>query len=472
MTDIKNQPNRRSVLKYLAYSAAAAGTTFVPRSVGAFFPGHIRKDVCILGGGAAGIFSALKLRDRGFSVAVIEQTGRIGGHSETFRDPDTGVMINIGVQIFPNHPLVVNTYGRYGLSLQPAPSGGGQPPLLVDFATGQLVKPITSTPAEFGQALVKYINILTKEYPFIGTNGINLPNPVPAELLLPFKDFLEARGLLPGLARLFDFLQGFGSPLDMTTLYALKNIDLAVSSAILTNGFLRGEGGNDLFYKEAEKELGNSIFKNTNVLSVSRPTAGPVRVYINTPSGRQLILCDRLIVTFPPLLQNMQRLDLSRREFDIFRRFRSNFYWTSVAEISGLPPFQRVSNRSASLPFNVPRLPGLYGVSPSSAPNVYNILYGSDRVIPGRAVQQQIERDVERLSVATGSPVTFNRFRLFKGHNPYALYVSPQDIQNGFYARLKALQGQRNTFYLGSAFQTHSTLAVWSQAEELLNTFT
>jgi hypothetical protein len=258
----------------------------------------------------------------------------------------------------------------------------------------------------------------------------------------------------------------------MTTLYALKNIDLAVSSAILTNGFLRGEGGNDLFYKEAEKELGNSIFKNTNVLSVSRPTAGPVRVYINTPSGRQLILCDRLIVTFPPLLQNMQRLDLSRREFDIFRRFRSNFYWTSVAEISGLPPFQRVSNRSASLPFNVPRLPGLYGVSPSSAPNVYNILYGSDRVIPGRAVQQQIERDVERLSVATGSPVTFNRFRLFKGHNPYALYVSPQDIQNGFYARLKALQGQRNTFYLGSAFQTHSTLAVWSQAEELLNTFT
>lgn len=472
MTHIRSKFNRRSVLKYLAYSAAAAGTTFVPRTAGAFLPDHIRRDVCILGGGAAGVFSALKLHDRGFSVAVVERTDRIGGHCETFRDPNTGVVIDIGVQIFPNQPLLVNTFGRYGLSLQPAPSGGRQPSLQVDLATGQPVIPITPTPAEFGQALVKYIDILTNEYPFIATNGINLPDPVPAELLLPFRDFLEARGLLPGLARLFDFLQGFGSQPDITTLYALKNIDLNVSSAILTNGFLRAEGGCDLFYKEAENELGNDIFKNTNVLSVSRPTEGPVQVFINTPSGRQLILCDRLIVTFPPLLRNMQRLDLSKREFDIFRRFRPNFYWTSVAEISGLSPFQPVSNRSASLPFNVPQLPGLYSISPSSAPNIYNLFYGSGTFVSDRAVQRQIKRDVERLSVATGSSVTFNRFRLFKAHNPYALYVSPQDIQDGFYTHLNALQGQRNTFYLGAALQTHSTLAVWSQAEELVNTFT
>lgn len=471
MTHIKSKPNRRSVLKYLAYSAAAAGTTFVPRAAGAFFPDHIRRDVCILGGGAAGIFSALKLRDRGFSVAVVERTERIGGHCETFRDPNTGVVIDIGVRIFPNQPLVVNTFRRYGLSLEPAPSGGEQAPLQVDFTTGQPVIPVTSTAAEFGQALVKYIGILTNEYPFITTNGINLPDPVPAEILLPFRDFLEKRGLLPGLARLFDFLQGFGPQLDITTLYALKNIDLNVSSGIL-KGFLRAQGGADLFYKGAENELGNDIFKNANVLSVSRPRKGPVQVFIDTPSGRQLILCDRLIVTFPPILQNMQRLDLSKREFDIFRRFSPNFYWTSVAEISGLPPFQRFGNRSASLPFNLPQLPGLYGVAPSSAPNIYNLIYGSGTFVSNRAVQRQIKRDVEQLSLVTGSSVTFNRFLLFKAHNPFALYVSPQDIQDGFYTRLNALQGQRNTFYLGAAFQTHSTLAVWSQAEELINTFT
>ncbi len=472
MTHIKSKPNRRSVLKYLAYSAAALGTTFVPRAAGAFFPDQIRRDVCILGGGAAGIFSALKLRDRGFSVAVVERTERIGGHCETFRDPNTGVVIDIGVRIFPNQPLVVKTFGRYGISLEAAPLGGGQPPLQVDFATGQPVTPITSTPTEFGTALAKYIKILTNEYPFITTNGINLPDPVPAELLLPLRDFLENRGLMPGLARLLDFLQGFGPQLDITTLYALKNNDLNVSSAILTNSFLRAQGGADLFYKGAENELGNDIFKNANILSVSRPSKGPVQVFIKTPSGPQQILCDRLIVTFPPILENMQRLDLGKREFDIFRRFSPNFYWTSVAEISGLPPFQRVSNRSASLPFNVPQLPGLYGIAPSSAPNIYNLIYGSGTFISDFKVQQQIKRDVEQLSVVTGSSVTFNRFLLFKAHNPFALYVSPQDIQDGFYTRLNALQGQRNTFYLGAAFQTHSTLAVWSQAEELINTFT
>jgi hypothetical protein len=41
-------------------------------------------------------------------------------------------------------------------------------------------------------------------------------------------------------------------------------------------------------------------------------------------------------------------------------------------------------------------------------------------------------------------------------------------IRDGFYAALQALQGHRDTYYAGAAFQTHSSAAIWAQLEELL----
>ena len=59
----------------------------------------IRRDVCVLGGGSAGTYTAVRLRDLGASVAVVERQDRLGGHTETFHDPVTGGTIDIGVVV-------------------------------------------------------------------------------------------------------------------------------------------------------------------------------------------------------------------------------------------------------------------------------------------------------------------------------------------------------------------------------------
>lgn len=48
----------------------------------------IRRDVCIIGGGATGTYAAVRLsQDMGKSVIVVEKTGRLGGHVGEYRPP-------------------------------------------------------------------------------------------------------------------------------------------------------------------------------------------------------------------------------------------------------------------------------------------------------------------------------------------------------------------------------------------------
>ena len=63
-------------------------------------------DVVVIGGGSAGTYSAIRLRDLGKKVAVIEAKGRMGGHTETYRDPATNVTIDIGVIDWHNSQFV------------------------------------------------------------------------------------------------------------------------------------------------------------------------------------------------------------------------------------------------------------------------------------------------------------------------------------------------------------------------------
>jgi len=44
----------------------------------------IERDVAIIGGGSAGTYSAVRLKDMGKSVVVIEKDVVLGGHTDTY----------------------------------------------------------------------------------------------------------------------------------------------------------------------------------------------------------------------------------------------------------------------------------------------------------------------------------------------------------------------------------------------------
>jgi phytoene dehydrogenase-like protein len=125
----------------------------------------ITRDVVIIGGGATGTYAAVRLReDFNKTVVVIERTGRLGGHTETYFDPVTGFPVDYGVQAWIDGPIIRAFTGRFNIPLVAAV----QPPFAteyIDFKTGKPVVP-PFTQADVTTALTTYFGIVS-QWPFL-----------------------------------------------------------------------------------------------------------------------------------------------------------------------------------------------------------------------------------------------------------------------------------------------------------------
>ncbi len=66
----------------------------------------ITRDVCVIGGGSSGTYAAIRLRDMGKSVVVVEREAVMGGHTNTYVVPGTGQTVDYGV-VGPLHTILV-----------------------------------------------------------------------------------------------------------------------------------------------------------------------------------------------------------------------------------------------------------------------------------------------------------------------------------------------------------------------------
>lgn len=455
------QVRRRSVLKLISASAAGLATS----GLRAFADGCpvIERDVCVLGGGSSGTYSAIRLRDAGKSVVVLERKPRLGGHTETFRDPATGGVIDYGVEIFHDLPAVRDYFARLGVTPAPAPSFGGFG-VNVDFRTGAIAQFTPPPQAEVQQALGTYFGLLQqlRATYYDLDSGFDLPQPVPADLLLPFGDFVVKFGLQAMVPTAFIFGQGLGDILRMPTVYVAKNSSVQLLTSIFSGGFLHAPAGNGELYDRATGILEGDIIFRATIAHAERHRRG-VTLRVRTDHAQYEIRCKQLLVTCPPTLDNLRVLELDAFESATLGRLRSNFFWTAIVRLSGMPAGLSVSNRGQDTLYNLPALPGIYGMSPTEVPGLWNLKYGSATWLPDAEVRRRITLDIQRLHDKTTfpSPPRVEEFIVFSPHNPFELYVPAEDIAGGFYTALGSLQGRNHTFYNGAAFHTHDSSLLW-----------
>jgi hypothetical protein len=426
-------------------------------------------DVVIIGGGASGTYSAIRLRDMNQSVVLIEHKDRLGGHTETFTDPTTHAKYDIGVLVWHDIDLVKNFFVRFDVPLTKTTfeTPPGVVTDFVDFRTGALIpKFIPPDPtAAFGAYAAQIA-----QYPYLEV-GFDLPDPVPADLLLPFGDFVAKYNLSAMVNVIFENGQGIGDLLTTPAIYVIKLLGPSTIQAIQT-GFLTTEHhDNSELYEKAQAVLSaaNVLLLRSRVIATKRDSNDRyAKLLVSTPSGPKLIKAKKIMLTIPPTIQNLAHFDLDNTERSLFSQFSTSGYYTALIRNSSIPDSVVVQNIGADTLHNLPILPGIYRINPTGIPGLQNVLYGSPTSLSSDQVKRDIIESVRRLNKAGTLPTTTPEFPVFSTHSPFEFTVSSSAIQEGFYKKLNALQGRRHMFYNGAAFHTHDSSMLWQFTEVLL----
>jgi len=425
----------------------------------------IDSDVCIIGGGSSGTYSAIRLRQMGKTVTLIEKEPILGGHVNTFIDPVTGLSLDYGVITFGNISVVTKYFDHFQIPLAPTASGASGTQVSADFKNGNIVPASALPQGNLPAALIAYGDQLAR-FPFL-INGFNLPSPVPEDLLLTYGDFIE-KFELEALAYLaFTLIEGVGNILAQPTLYIMKYFSALTLQSILENSFLTtAHHNNQELYNKALAELGSDAHVSSNVTDIDRSDDG-VQVIVSTPSGQKLIKASKLLIAIQPKLESLNFLDLDDQERDLFGQFNNSFYWDALVRNSGIPDNITLSNVDLAASLALPPMPGIYGISATAIPGIHTVYYSSDHVLSDEEVQKDILATIERLVKVAGYPPVngTTEFAGFNNHAPFELTVSTDAIRSGFYQRLNGLQGKRRTWWTGATWQAHDSSLIWNFTE-------
>ncbi|KAK9234114.1 hypothetical protein V1525DRAFT_82989 [Lipomyces kononenkoae] len=455
-------------LVYLDFVAAVSNALHSTRDEDYGADDIITRDVCIVGGGSGGTYAATRLRELGQSVVIIEKEPIMGGHTNTYTVPSSGEKIDYGVVVFHNTSIVRNYFAHYNVALGPAITDTANTTVLADFRTGDVINFILPDPSA---ALVAWVTQLEK-YPFLAT-GINLPDPVPADLLIPFKDFVQKYNLSDLVQTITELGQGYADLLEQPTLYAMKLLSIDLVQTLESGFIATAARDNHLIYDAATIEftLANSLLLSSHILSVQRNSNsnGISKIVVKTPSGSKLIKAKKIVVAFPPIPSNFEGWDLDDQERDVFNTYKFEAYYTGLVTNTGLPLSTDVDNVGANTPFNIPALPGMYGFDVTAQPGLIDVKYASPFVQSDSTVKSNIQSALGRLQIpgVTTTPGKLE-WKAFQAHVPFFDHVTAEDIQGGFYTRANALQGHRRVWYTGAAWESQDSSAIWSFTESLL----
>lgn len=451
----------------LATPGASSFANFKPTDI-------IERDVAIIGGGSAGTYSAINLKDEGKSVVVIEKKGRLGGHTETYIDPATGTTFDIGVVIFHNISVVRDYFQRLNVTLSPFIPTATQNENY-DLRSGEKVNVTTYSQEEVGAALAGYTQQLLK-YPELD-EGMFLPNPVPEDLVMPFGEFVKKYNIEAVIPTMYQFNPGLGDILTVPTVENMRVFGLSLVQQLQTGFLTTPNQNNSELYTNAQAELlaSSSLLLNSEVEAANRPNNGNKRIelVVCTPSGKKLIRAKRLLITIPPRTEFLKPFDLNKTEKDVFGKLINAGYYTSVVNNSGIPDDLTISNKFQDTPYNLPELPATYNIQNTRAPGLHIAYYGTSRsakiyTMTDEEVKADIIAGIKTLQAE--NPDVFEQtepeFVEFSSHSPFYLQARPEDTKKGFYEKLYALQGGRNTFWTGATFVAQDSSMIWKFTEK------
>ena len=421
------------------------------------------RDIIVVGGGASGTYAAINLGDMGKSVVLVERAGRLGGHVNTYNDSATGKTIDYGTTAFLNNTITTNFFARLNIPIITYNFTSSIPPFYADFTSGTRLSNFTPQ-TNFGAAYIAQL----QKYPYLN-NGFHLPDPLPEDLLLTWGEYIEKYNLQSSAFLVSTELEGSGEPLDVLALYVFNSINSYLASEIDGAAVTTASHDNSALYQQALAELGANALLNSTVVAGERYTNSGVKLVVSTPTGPKLLIASQLVLGIPPILSNMEPYLLDQQEQRLLSQISGSPYYCGLVSNTGLPTTHRYINAGTTTQYHQPRLPGAFRLYPTTVEGIFLYWYGSLTSQTQAEVETSVAKSIHNLQQTTvnatrGTPPDFIAFA---NHSPYHPSVSAEAVRKGFYNELYALQGYRNTWYVGALF-VFSSGQLWNATAALL----
>jgi hypothetical protein len=479
------------------------------------------RDVCIIGGGAAGSSAAVFLRDRNYSVIVVEKESNLGGHCDTVplpQGPPPFNWVDIGVSFWPNTSKLndlqvgpwdvdsaafVQRFSVYGAAAAfPVDLSAGQTPgYQFNFNTGEFGGGVPKFPpvnpsADYLDAFNRYHSIVNNTYHWLSLNEYPtnwFPDRVPNDLLKPFSQWITDNNLVALLPVFQAFLNpsGIGSWDTTPALWCVLAVPPSILQSIKVpnTGFIVF-GGCQTIYDGIYAFLGaNNVRLNSVVTNAKRKlntgTGKGVRIDVQNTvtSDMSRYVCNKLIIAHPQTTTNLNYANLDLVEQLVFNQVRTRYYFNGLATVNGgiLADLPAIGSNPAMpnfLPFNIrnfnsantfsqPSFPGFITVARNIPGLPASLLGSSDTPMNNTAFAALAATQLARLK----TPVRYLDAAVsFTNLHEYQPYPITDGINHpfGFYTQLRAIQGHRNTYYVGALASYAGSYLVWEQAYDLI----
>ena len=426
----------------------------------------IKRDVVVVGGGASGTYAAIGLHDKGKSFVLIERSGRLGGQTETYTDPRTGTKVDYGVQAYHNDSITLDFLARLNIPVADFTFGPPSNLVYADFTSGALVK--NFTPGTLGSDYVAQLD----RYPFLD-NGFFLPNTIPQDLLLPWVEYIKKYSLQDSAwATTVARPAPPGKLLELPAIYVFNSfnqVEVSEGSG-RDNALVSARNDNSELYKNAFSELKTNILLNSTIIDALRSStrAGGVKLVVKTPNGKKLVAARQLVLGIPPILDNMKSFGLDSREQSILSKLKGYAYYAGLVSNTGLSDNNNYQNTGSKTQYHVPDYPSFAFFKPTAIKGQFLYWYNALEPKTQTEVESAATTAINNLhALANTSTAAKPRFDAFANHTPFHLYVSVQNIANGFYRDMYSLQGYKNTWYIGALFVIGSS-QLWNSTANML----
>lgn len=302
-------------------------------------------------------------------------------------------------------------------------------------------------------------------------NYIKGHNPNLRDLALPFSEFCKLNKVEEvqriWIAPFTSF--GYGYFDEIPAALVMKYLDVTTALEFINLRLWTWQDGTQEIYVRVNAKLKHPAHLEHEVVKVERPDGKKIKVTLKHAGKTSVEEFDKLIVT-TPLDYFKDYADASAEEKELFSKIVHEKYCDYIATfdegkspcISGYMVDNMVPERLGHAMVYYNRWQYLGNDCPATVYALRN--HTGDEDVPYDKVMQMMDEDMAKV----GFPI---KEKLYAQEVYYCPHVSPKDYADGWYDKLEALQGNKNTFYAGEIISFGDMEDTCAASKDLIERF-